>query len=48
MYINTAESTSTTLENSLALFDKLCIDKLKAVERCYALERMNILPVNWK
>jgi hypothetical protein len=43
MYISTAESTSTT-ENRLALFDKLFVDRLKAAERCYALQRMNILP----
>ncbi|XP_023715215.1 borealin [Cryptotermes secundus] len=31
-------------ENRLALFDKLFAEKLKAVERCYALERMKIPP----
>jgi hypothetical protein len=33
---------SVTVETRLALFDKLFADKLRAVERCYAFERMKI------
>jgi hypothetical protein len=33
---------SVTVETKLALFDKLYVDKLKTVERCYAFECMKI------
>jgi hypothetical protein len=33
---------SVTVKTRLALFDKLYVDKLKAIERCCALECMKI------
>jgi hypothetical protein len=35
---------SVTVETRLALFDELLVQKLKAVERYYAFERMKIPP----
>jgi hypothetical protein len=35
---------SVTVETRLAHFDQLFVDKLKAVERCYAIERMKVPP----
>jgi hypothetical protein len=33
---------SVTVENRLTLFDQLFVEKLKAAERCYEIERMKV------